>query len=103
MGLAEQRRARAGWAGGGVSSCGVPPLWCPRTPGTHTISSSHVFPKKQLKIYPVWTDDLTGSWLLASWRVGVRGHGQERGPSKLSPARAGAEVAAAQGSAGSGR
>lgn len=44
-----------------------------------------MFPKKQLKIYPVRTDDLTGSWLLASRRVGVRGHGQEQGLSELSP------------------
>lgn len=56
-----------------------------KPPGTHTSGSSQVFPKKQLKIYPVWTDDLAGSWLLASQRVGVGGRGQEWGPHKLSP------------------
>lgn len=72
-------------------------------PGTHTSGGSQVFPKKQLKIYPVWTDDLADSWLLAPRQVGVRGRGQERGPLELSPSKDEAEVAAAHDSAGTGR
>lgn len=54
-------------------------------PGTHTSDDPQVFPKKQLKIYPVWTDDLAGSWLWASQQVGVGGRGQEQGLPRLSP------------------
>lgn len=72
-------------------------------PGIHKSGGSQVFPKKQLKIYPVWTDDLVGSWLLAPRQVGVRGRGQERGPLSSPPARDEAEVAAAHGSARTGR
>lgn len=94
-----------GWVGWwrGLFLLAPSPCSVSEPPGTHTSSSSQVFPKKQLKIYPVWTDDLADSWLLAPRQVGVRGRGQERGPLEPSPVRDEAEVAAAHGSAGTGR
>lgn len=84
-GLVEDAGPRAGCAGGGFSSCWLRAPPASPTPGTHRSSSSQVFPKKQLKIYPVWTGDLVGSWLPTSRQVGVGGRGQERGSPKLSP------------------
>lgn len=71
----------------GSLPAGSQPLQHLRTPSTRRSSSSQVFPKKQLKIYPAWTGDLVGSWLPTSRQVGVGGRGQERGSPKLSPSK----------------
>lgn len=94
-----------GWVGWwqGLFLLAPSPSSVSEPPGTHTSGGSQVFPKKQLKIYPVWTDDLADSWLLAPRQVGVRGRGQERGPLELSSSEDEAEVAAAHDSAGTGR
>lgn len=76
-----------GWVGWwrGLFLLAPSPCSVSEPPGTHRSGSSQVFPKKQLKIYPVWIDDLADSWLLAPRQVGVRGHRQEQGPLELSP------------------
>lgn len=80
-------RGAWGWVGWwrGLLLQAPSPCSVSEPPGTHTSGGSQVFPKKQLKIYPVWTDDLADSWLLAPRQVGVRGRGQEWGPLELSP------------------
>ena len=85
-GAGRGHRAR-GWVGWwkGLFLLAPTPSSISEPHGTHTSGGSQVFPNKQLKIYPVWTDVLAGSWLPASRQVGVGGHGQERGPPELSP------------------